>query len=103
MRARAVLQVQRDVVRAVPQVAAEKTWSPAQWQRSQCVLFDLQRNCCSECSSDWWCSKDVVSTPSHAWSQNLLVVLQVDSVDELIQRTYRIATWGRRLHKFIVY
>ena len=80
-------------------------WSPAQWQSLQCVLLDLRRNCCSVCSPDWWCPQDVVLTPSPAWAQKLLVVLQVDSVDALIQRTYRIAKLGQKLNldEFIVY
>ena len=32
----------------------KEAWSKAQWKRLQCVALDLQRNCCSECSTNWW-------------------------------------------------
>ena len=32
----------------------KEKWSRAQWKASKCVLLDLQRNCCSACSIDWW-------------------------------------------------
>ena len=83
-------------------------WSPAQWKRLQCVALDLQRNCCSECSPNWWkptttrtspTSSDSGRHPEPVWAQNLLAVLGVASTGELVQRIYRVATLWRRVNQ----
>ena len=85
----------------------KSAWSPAQWKSLKCVLLDLQRNCCSDCSSDWWCSAPNLSDsgrdPEPGWAQSLLVVLRVASTDKLIQRTYRLATLGRHISDFMTH
>ena len=97
-------------------------WSPAQWKSLQPVLLDLQRNCCSQCSPDWWSSAAPASsptstptesptssddghkpTPTRGWTQTLLVILGADSTDQLLQRTYRLATLGSRIQDFMFY
>ena len=94
-------------------------WSPAQWKSLQCVMLDLQRNCCSECSSDYWCSiapttptssptssptpSETGRAPDPGWAQSLLVVLGVDSTDMLRERTYRLAQKGICVRDFMTY
>ena len=96
-----------------------RAWSRAQWRSLKCICLDLRRSCCSDCNSDWWCSTPSSSattaprtspTPSDsdphsepAWAQNLLVVLRVASTDELIQRTYHLATLARPVCEFMIY
>ena len=98
----------------------KQAWSPAQWKAVNPVLLDHSRNCCSDCSINWWCpapSPRPTTSPCEGatrgaatgarrdhepgWVQSVLVVLRIASSDELIQRTYRLAAMGSLISEFM--
>ena len=74
----------------------KQAWSPAQWKAVNPVLLDHSRNCCSDCSINWWCpapSPRPTTSPCEGatrgaatgarrdhepgWVQSVLVVLRI--------------------------